>query len=260
MGIQIDNIKTQIQKETVLITDVPKDLNKYIIRSTSSDNSIIKYSNEDYELKKRKKIIKDLKDEQQNLKKKLMKIEENEALLNNEGFMKLTKSADGITQFDKSIKEQHIKTIKAKKNEINERLKEIEFRIELIIKENNDKMTKREKLQNYKETFERDKEIIEARAKKYFKELEERKKRLDNDINQLVEKRKKEIMEKEKSEKIKKDKIREDFIKDEKKVERERLKKNEEIMLKYKPFINIKNEKTKNDYLYGIYDKNFKYN
>ena len=129
LGSQVDNIKTQIQKETVLISDVPKDLNKFIIRSTSSDNSIIKYSNEDYELKKRHKIIKDLKDEQQNLKKKLMKIEENEALLNNEGFMKLTKSADGITQFDKSIKEQHIKTIKAKKNEINERLKEIENRI-----------------------------------------------------------------------------------------------------------------------------------
>ena len=50
-------------------------------------------------------------------------------------------------------------------------------------------MTKREKLQNYRENFERDKEIIEARAKKYFKELEKRKKRLDNDINQLVEKR-----------------------------------------------------------------------
>ena len=31
-------------------------------------------------------------------------------------------------------------------------------------------------------------------------------------------------------------------------------------MLKYKPFINIKNEKTKNDYLYGIYDKKFKDN
>ena len=119
-------------------------------------------------------------------------------------------------------------------------------------------MTKREKLQNYRENFERDKEIIEARAKKYFKELEKRKKRLDNDINQLVEKRKKEIEEKEKSEKIKKDKKREDLIKDEKKVERERLKKNEEIMLKYKPFINIKNEKTKNDYLYVIYDKKFK--
>ena len=163
------------------------------------------------------------------MKKKLLKIEENEALLNNEGFISLNKSYEGITKLDKSIKEQHIKTIKNKKNDINERLKEIEFRIDLLLKEDNNKLTKREKLQNYKETFERDKEIIEARANKYLKETKERNKRLAKDINQLAEKRKKEIEKKEKDEQLKKEKIRKDFIEKEKALEQRRLKEKEVI-------------------------------
>ena len=257
LGSQIEEIKTQIKDNSILITQVPKDLNKYIIRSASTDNKIVKYSNEDYELKKKHKVIKELKDEEIALKKKLLKIEENEALLNNEGFIALSKSYEGITQFDKSIKEQHIKTIKNKKNDINERLKEIEFRIDLLLKEDNSKLTKREKLQNFKDTFERDKEIIEARANKYLKETKERNKRLANDINQLAEKRKKEIEKKEKDEQLKKEKIRKEFIEKEKAIEQKRLKEKEVIMLKYKPFINVKNEKTEKDYLFGIYDKRY---
>ena len=145
LGSQVEEIKTQIKDNSILITQVPKDLNKYIIRSASTDNKIVKYSNEDYELKKKHKVIKELKDEEIALKKKLLKIEENEALLNNEGFIALSKSYEGITQFDKSIKEQHIKTIKNKKNDINERLKEIDFRIEQLLKEDNFKLTKKEK-------------------------------------------------------------------------------------------------------------------
>ena len=257
LGSQIEEIKTQIKDNNILITQVPKDLNKYIIRSASSDTKIVKYSNEDYELKKKHKVIKELKEEETALKQKLLKIEENEALLNNEGFISLNKSYEGITKLDKSIKEQHIKTIKNKKNDINERLKEIEFRIDLLLKEDNSKLTKREKLQNFKDTFERDKEIIEARANKYLKETKERNKRLANDINQLAEKRKKEIEKKEKDEQLKKEKIRKEFIEKEKAIEQKRLKEKEVIMLKYKPFINVKNEKTEKDYLFGIYDKRY---
>ena len=245
LGSQIEEIKTQIKDNSILITQVPKDLNKYIIRSASTDNKIAKYSNEDYELKKKHKAIKELKDEEITLKKKLLKIEENEALLNNEGFISLNKSYEGITKLDKSIKEQHIKTIKNKKNDINERLKEIEFRIDLLLKEDNNKLTKREKLQNYKETFERDKEIIEARANKYLKETKERNKRLDKDINQLAEKRKKEIEKKEKDEQLKKEKIRKDFIEKDNtiKEKKEENIKNDEDKIKEKKKRKIKMKK-----------------
>ena len=260
LGSQMENIKTQIKEKNILITEVPKDLNKFIIRSASTDNKIIKYSNEDYELKKKHKVIKELKEEQETLKKKLIKIEENEALLNNEGFMNLNNSYDGKTKFDKNLKEQHIKSIKNKKNDINERLKEIDFRIEQLLKEDNFKLTKKEKIQNFKENFERDKEIIEARANKYLKEIKERNQRVANDINNLVEKRKKEIEQKEKDDQLIKEKIRKEFIEKEKAIERKRLKEQEEIMLKYKPFMNVKNDKNEKDYLFGIYDKRYQEN
>ena len=257
LGDQVENIKSQIQDKNILITEVPKDLNKYIIRSASTENKIIKYSNQDYELKKKHKITKELKEEQAQLRSKLKKIEENESLLNNEGFMNLNNTYDGLTQFDKSIKEQHIKTITNKKNEIKERLIEIESRLKLIIEDDNNKQTRKEKLQTFKENFERDKEIIEARAKKYLKETKERNQRLANDINQLVEKRKKEIEQKEKDDELKKDKIRKKFIEKEKAIEQKRLKENKEIMLKYKPYVNERFEKSESNYIYGIYEKKY---
>ena len=257
LGVQVENIKSQIQDKNILITEVPKDLNKYIIRSASTENKIIKYSNQDYELKKKHKITKELKEEQAQLRSKLKKIEENESLLNNEGFMNLNNTYDGLTQFDKSIKEQHIKTITNKKNEIKERLIEIESRLKLIIEDDNNKQTRKEKLQTFKENFERDKEIIEARAKKYLKETKERNQRLANDINQLVEKRKKEIEQKEKDDELKKDKIRKKFIEKEKAIEQKRLKENKEIMLKYKPYVNERFEKSESNYIYGIYEKKY---
>ena len=258
LGEQVENIKSQIQEKNILITEVPKDLNKYIIKSASTENKIIKYSNEDYELKKKHKNIKELTEEQASLKKKLMKIEENENLLNNEGFMNLNNTYDGLTQFDKSIKEQQIKSIKNKKYEINERLIEIDKRLRLILnEEENNKLSKKEKLQSFCENFERDKEIVEARAKKYIKETKQRNQRLANDINQLVEKRKKEIEQKEKEEELKKDEIRKKFIEKEKAIEQKRFKENKDMMLKYKPFVNAKCDKNENNYLFGIYEKKY---
>ena len=255
---QVEDINTQIQGKNIMITEVPKDLNKYIIRSSSTENKIIKYSNEDYQLKQKHKIIKDLKEEQISLQQKLKKIDENEALLNSEGFMNLNNSSDNITKFDKSLKEQHKKNINNKKKEISERLKEIQFQIDQYLKEDNfNKLTKKEKLQNYKENFERDKEIIEERAKKYIKEMKERNKRLAYDMNQLIEKRKKEIEQKEKEDEDKKNEIRKKFIEDERAIEQRRLKEKTAIMLHYKPFMKAKNDKTEKDYLFDIYDKRY---
>ena len=258
LGSQVENIKTQIKDKSFVLTEVPKDINKYIVRSSSVENNIIKNSNEDYENKKKRKIIKDLKEEQSSLKNKLKKIEENEALLNDEGFMNLNNSNQGNTKYDKSIKEQQMKDIKNKKNEINERLIEIESRINLILDEERTKVRKKNNLQIYKENFERDREIIEARAEKYLKEINERNKRLINDMNQREEKRRKAIEDMERKDKEKKDKKLKEFIKKERDIEQKRLNEKKAIMLKYKPYINEKYEKT--DYLYNLNEKKDKEN
>ena len=60
--------------------------------------------------------------------------------------------------------------------------------------------------------------------------------RIQNDINQLMERRKKEIEMKDKEAEKERMGIIQKFREQEKAIEQNRLKKNTEIMLKYKPF------------------------
>ena len=186
---------------------------------------------------------------------RLKKIEENEALLNKEGFMNLNNSYQGPTKYEKNMKEYQMKNVKNQKNQINDRLTEIEFRINQILEEESFKVKKRDNLQKFKENFERDKEIIEARAQKYLRESKERNRRLENEMKQLEERRQKEIEEKEKNDQLKKEKLIKKFIENERSTEKKRLEQNEAIMLKYKPYINQTYKK--NDDLYTRMEKKY---
>ena len=252
---QVEDVKTQIKENKLSINENTKDLNKLMENAKiSKEKNLIKNSDKEYNKRKNHKILKELTEEKNILKTKLNKIQINESLLKSEGFINLNNSfeSEAITPFDKSIKEQQIKNIKVKKKEINERLIEIEFRINQIIQEEKDKnFSKKEKLENYKQNFERDKELIEARAEKYLKETKERNKRISKDMEQLVEKRKKEIEQKEKEDEKKKKEIINKFIEKEKKIERQRLEEKKLIMEKYMPYRQIKCDLKLKDYTYS---------
>ena len=256
LGTQVENLESQIGAKSIIIPEVPKDIKTYIERSNSTQDKIIKYSNEDYEVKKKHKIMKDLKEEQSLLKIKLNKIEENEKLLNSEGFMNLNNSSEGLTKFDKSLKEQQAKLNKSKKNEIKERLKEIDFRIDQMLEKEKTsyKLNKQQRLDNYLETYEKDKEIIEERARRYLKETKNKQKLIAKENKHLEEEIKKKFEEEEK----KKQKMIKEFMEKEKAIHQKRLKEQEKKILEYKPYIYAKYTKTENDYLFGKYDKNYK--
>ena len=186
-------------------------------------------------------------------------MEQNEKLLQDEGFNQLNKSQKGYPQnsmFDKSIKEQQLKSIQDKKDQLSEKIKAIEFEIKCIMEEHQE-LSNKEKMRLFIDNFERDKEIVEIRAKKYIKESKERGQRMQNDINSLIEKRKKEMEEKDKNEKKEREEIIKKYKEKEKAIEQKQSKLNEEIILKYKPYINQKLEKTKNNYLYSKRYENF---
>ena len=258
---QVNEIKTEISDNKVTINEKTKDLNKLMERAKiMKEKNLVKYSDKEYHLRNQHKILSSLREEQNLLKSKLRKIEENESLLKSEGFTKMNNSfeSEAVTPFDKSIKEQKMKNIRDKKNEIKERLIEIEFRIEQIIqKENDNNFSKKEKLENYKQTFERDKEILKARADKYLKENKERNKRIMQDIEHLVEKRKKEMEQREKKEEEKKKQIIDKFKEKEKEIERKRLNEKKLIMEKYMPFRKLKLDKKKDDYTYEKLTKKY---
>ena len=248
-----DKVKTVIKEDNVLITEVPKDLNKFMqkVDSKSGKNIFQNYFN-----KQKYKEVKKLNDELSILRKNYAQLDENEKLLQDEGFIQLNNSQKESTLFDKSIKVQQLKLIQDKKEKMGEKIKSLEYEIKNIM-ENQKLLTNKEKVKEFLDNFERDKEIVEIRAKKYLKESKERDQRMQNDINQLIEKRKKEIEEKDKEEKnIKEEKLRK-FKEQEKAIEQKQSKLSEEIFIKYKPYINQKPEKTKKNYLYNQRYENF---
>ena len=239
-----DKIKKIIKEENVLITDIPKDLQKYIPKTDRAG----KTSDQNYLNKQKYREIKKLKDELIILKNNLAQLNENEKLLQDEGF----NSQKGVknTMFDKSIKDKQLKQIQDKRDSLNERIKTIECQIKEIMEENST-LENKGKLRLFIENFERDKEIVEIRAKKYLRESKERERRMQTDIKALMEKRKKEIEEMDKKAKLENDEKIEKLKKDRKEIEEKQSKKSEQILIKYKPYINQKPEKAKNEYLYN---------
>ena len=245
-----DKVKNILKEENLVITEVPKDLNKYIQKENEKleKNAIENYSN-----KQKYKEIKKLNSELTGFKKNLIQLEQNEKLLQDEGFIQLSNSQKGYpanSMFDKSIKEQQLKSIQEKKDKLTEKIKALEFDIKRIMDDHQELSTK-EKMKLFIDNFERDREIVEIRAKKYLKESKERGQRMQNDINNIAEKRKKEMEEKDKNDKKEREEIIKKFKEQEKAIEQKQSKLNEEILLKYKPYINQKLEKTKKNYLYS---------
>ena len=78
-----DKVKTVIKDENVLITEVPRDLGKFMqrVESKSGKNIFQNYMN-----KQKYKEVKKLNDELSAMRKNYLQLEENEKLLQDEGF------------------------------------------------------------------------------------------------------------------------------------------------------------------------------
>jgi hypothetical protein len=248
----ISNIKKElngqvknVMDDNVLITEIPADLNKFIKRNNVKNNLSV-----DFNEKLKYKQLKVLKEEKETLKKHLQKAEQNEKLLKDEGFLSLKIGGKEETMFDKGMKEHELKTVEKKIKNIKDKIQEADDKIYAIIQQI-EPMTMKEKRKLYLENFEREREIAETRAKKYFREAKNRNLRIQNDINQLMERRKKEIELKDKEAEKERMEIVQKFREQEKAMEQKHSKKNIEIMLKYKPFLDKSLEKKSADYRYN---------
>ena len=236
--VQLKSIKNDIMSNNVSVWNNQKFINKTFDFS-SSDN--IKRDN--FSQKKKMKEIKELKDEKDALNRKLMQIIENENLLEN-------KNNTGLL-VEQNLKEKIKKDVAKQKKEILDKIDLINAKIKLSMKDTEDIDTKRHSnLKNFIDNFQRDKEIVEIRAKKYLKESKERNKHYFNSMNILEEKLKKEMIQKAKEEKENQKKYVLKLRKQAKDLESKQSKKIEEKSLLYKPFINQKNTNNTNDYLF----------
>ena len=235
------NIKNIIE-ENIKIPEKINDLQKYLEKEKDS----VKNAEENYSNKIKHKEVKNLMEELKILNNNLIILQDNEQLLKNEDFSKLSTSNN---VFDKSIQENQLKSIKEQKEKISETMKYINSKINDILGEHKS-VPNKEKVKIFLDNFKRDKEIIEIRTKKYMKESKQREKTLQNEIKKLFEKRQKEIEAQDKEAKLKKEENLRKFKEKEKEIEKKRSKLSEELFIKCKPYIFKKPEKTKNSYLY----------
>ena len=242
-----NKIKNIMTEEEVVPGEKTQDLKQYLDEKNKS-NGI-----DNYENKKKFKEIKNLIDELNGLKINLKLTEENEELIkqNDEGNL-LMNSLEFNNDNLNLDKTQKLLKLRQKKEKINAKITEINYRLKYSFDlDKTQNISNRQRLKDFLINFERDKEIIEIRAQKYLKENIQRNLRRQNDIIQIMEKRKKEIEEKEQETKNQNEEKQKKFKEQEKVIEQKQSKLNEEILLRYKPYINNKPEKSKREYLYN---------
>ncbi len=256
LDTQVKNIHNEILDNQVLITGITKNMNKYI--PPEQQNSIGTFLSNNFESKSKLKTIKELKEEEEKIKNNLKQLLENEKLIKDESFSKLysLKQSQYNLSLDKILRIEKLKKIDSKKNIYMQKINEIEYKINEIINNNNE-ISRKNKLKIFIDNFERDKEIAEIRAKKYYKESKQISLRMEKDIQNIVGKVKKELEEKEKEDKKKKLDILEGFKKKEKAIEQKRYK---DYMKKASAFKNYISEKPKlkmKDYLFNKNEEKF---
>ena len=249
---QVKSIHNDILDNQVLITTISKNNNKkpYLPESLSAGD-ITNLRN--YDSKFKLKTIKELKNEEENIKNNLKQLLENEKLIKDESFTKLysLKQSQSNLSLDKILKIEKLKKIENKKNAYIQQINEIDFKINEIMNNNKNELLRKNKLKSFIDNFERDKEIAEIRAKKYYKESKQISLRMEKDIKKIVDKVKKELEEKEKEDKKKKLNILKDFKKKEKYIEQKRYQEYMKKVLSFKNFILEKPKLKLKDYLFN---------
>ena len=247
---EVKKIHEEIIDNQILITSVPKNIDKKKLGQSPN----IKIDNKQIYEKSNLKILKELKDEEENIKKNLNKILENEKIIKDDTLTKMysLKQSQPNLSIQKILKIEKLKILNNQKEKLLDQLNNIEYKITEIMGDNiNNELTRKNKLKSFLDNFERDKEIAETRAKKYFQEYKQINKRKEKDIKQLTDKVKKELEEKEKEDQKKKLDLLQEFKKKERAIEQKRYKEYMKKALLFKNFISEKPKLKITDYLFN---------
>ena len=204
------------------------------------------------------KTINKLKKDEEHLLKEITKINSNESLLKNKGYIKIFNNNKNIFVNDQRIINDKIKVLEKNRNIYSKKLDEIKIRIdnlhynqekELGIIENNKKLKFNKFIEDYNNK--ENQSLIENKIKKLRKESDKIQFLMQKDIKKQIDKKTNEINNK----KMQEEQKREAYIKkiqdDERSDIEKRKKKNLEILLKFKTNIYRPNK----DKIY-LYQKN----
>ena len=249
MEKQIKNIEKDILENQILITE-PKRVIKINTKKTD------KITN--FEDKAKLKTIKGLNDSKNYLNSKLQQILLNEKYLKNEGNIENINLSDKyVSLLDQNIYENKKIILENKKEQLITKISQIEEDLKTLSL-SGDELSRRNRIKHYLQNFEKDKKIIESRAKKYYQESIERNKRIENDLNKKYDKMKKEYEEKKAEEKAKQIETLKKMKEKEKLILEKRTKENDEKYNKYKPYLSRKMKENIKDYLFIKKEETYK--
>ena len=167
--------------------------NNLNIKSTSENINLLLQNLNNSKIKLPSETIRTLK----NLKIKQEQIINSIHKLDNSKKIIIDESQNGLKGgiIEENIKKSKLKEIDGKIEELNNKLHNIFFQIEKITEVN--KPSKKEILNNFYDNFEKDKEIYREKAKKYYKNSLDSKRKLLEDKKITSERREKILIEKE---------------------------------------------------------------
>ena len=216
------DIQEDFKQNKINLSDNPKNLNKLIEQyeknEKNQDNFIV---NDKSRILKKQNLqkLKNLKLDKDNLLKKIQKLDSQKKLIEDEGMLNLN-------EVEKNLKSEELRKIKKDLTENNEKINQIEYYMKNILAEESG-LSKDEKLKEFINNFERDKEINEIKSRDYLKKYNEKKKeykKKEDKIKEIEQKEKQKIFEYEKKQnEIILDKAKERQIKE--KEKREQIKK-----------------------------------
>ncbi len=257
----MNDIKEDYNKNKIQFGQNQKDIEKILEKNESKNDHHINQE-EKYIISKRNlKKLRELKIEKENLEKKIQLIEIRKKTLEEEGKMNLN-------EVDRNIQIKELREIKESLYDNKSKLSHIEYCIKDILAEENN-LTRDEKIKEFLNNFERDKEIIEIKSKDYFKKYKEKKdkikqkekemkKIIESEQLQLIENKKKQLdllHDKAKERRQKEKEKREELKKKEEEKEKEAQEKLKQLQeeKKFKDRTNMKEK----DYLYSQFKEQY---
>jgi len=198
--------------------------------------------------------LKTLKKNAEELKKAISKIDINKKFLENSAEL------SGLNLSNKSnvnMKKFELKQLNLKRNDLANKLDNCYISIDRLITEQNNFTTKKERLEKFINNFDNDKKNASNIIQKIENDSKIFQKKMENEKKVSYEKQLKKIEELEKEKENNRQKIidknrdieRNNILKRKKKIEKE--------LEKTKKYINVKFEKCKKDYFYGIIEEKY---
>ena len=185
LGLSLDNIKNELDEEKVLITEVTNDnkIKKYVEENEEREK-IHKTDEQSLMSKKNLQKLRNFREEKEKLNNYILKLDEKKKFIEEEGMMNLS-------EVDKNLKMDQLKKIKNQTLSCNQRINVIDYQIKNILADEYN-LTREEKIKNFLNNFDKEKEKTELISKEYYKKYREKK-----DLIKKIDEQNKIISEKE---------------------------------------------------------------